>query len=342
MRYRVGVIGLGKIAAMYGTPADAAPYCHIGGILKSDRVKLAAVADMSEDAREKFHSVWGSALPGDLRWYGSGAEMLAEESLDIVAVCVRGPYHFAAMEEVLAAAPRAVFLEKPPSCSLAEMDALVAAAREKRIPITVSYSRHWAPHVLRLQELVREGLIGEVQTVVGYTGHSFLSFASHTTDLICQFAGYCPTAVYARGRVSGEAPEGFEPEPALESMLIEFANGVSGIQVGAQGEHGGFYCDVFGTEGMARAGIYIRPYARSKKGEAVDLEALGMPANAGVFTVAYDQIAGYLDGGPLPHCTDADWHAVNEIGFAGIESVHANARIILPNANRARKVYANG
>ena len=58
MQYRVGVIGLGKIAAMYGTPADAAPYCHIGGILKSDRVKLAAVSDLSEDARAKFREVW--------------------------------------------------------------------------------------------------------------------------------------------------------------------------------------------------------------------------------------------------------------------------------------------
>ena len=340
--YKVGVIGLGCIAAMYGKPEDAAPYCHIGGIRHSDRVALTAVADMSEAAREKFRSVWAGALPEDLRWYDSSTAMLANEELDIVAVCVRGPHHCAVTTEVIQAGPRAIFLEKPPSCSLVEMDAMVAAAKAAAIPITVSYSRHWAPHVLRLQEMVRQGLIGEVQTVVGYTGHSFLSFASHTTDLVCQFAGYCPTAVFARGKVSGEAPEGYEPEPALDSMVIEFENGVTGIQVGAPGEHGGFYVDVFGTEGYVRAGIYIPPFARNKKDGVLGPAVMEMPANASVFKVAYDQIAGHLDGGPLPHCTGAEWAAVNEVGFAGIESVHTGRRIPLPNANRTRKAWANG
>ena len=62
----------------------------------------------------------------------------------------------------------------------------------------------------------------------------------------------------------------------------------------------------------------------------VDLAALGMPANASVFTVAYDQIADHLDGGPLPHCTDDDGVAVNEIGFSGIESALTGKRIALP------------
>ena len=33
---------------------------------------------------------------------------------------------------------------------------------------------------------------------------------------------------------------------------------------------------------------------------------------------------------------------VNELGFAGIESVHTGQRITLLNANRTRKVFANG
>jgi predicted dehydrogenase len=249
------------------------------------------------------------------------------------------------MLEVIAARPKAIFLEKPPTCSLQEMDTLVAAARTAGVPITVSYSRHWAPSVLRMEELIKGGLIGEVQTVIGYCGHAFLSFASHTTDLICQFAGYQPTAVYARGRVAGAAPAGYEPEPDLASMVIEFANGVAGIQIGAAGEHGMFYCDVIGSEGRARTGIYTAPFACDKKGQAIRPEvvaALGMPANASPFKGAYDQIAAYLDGGPRPACTDEDWIAVHEIGFAGIESVLTNRRIELPNANRARCIFANG
>lgn len=340
--YSVGLIGIGSIAEGYGKPEDPNSYCHMAGIIHSPGVTLAAVADLSEERREGFQAKWGAALPEDYCSYASAAEMLAHEKLDIVAVCVRGPHHFSVMQDVIAAGPRAIFLEKPPTCSLAEMDAMVALARDRHVPIMVSYSRHWAPHVLRLQELVQEGLIGEVQQVVGYCGHSFLSFASHTTDLICQFAGYCPTAVYARGHLpEEEVPEGYEPEPALDAMTIEFANGVIGTQIGATGEHATFYCDVIGSEGLVRAGIYIPPFARTKEGP-VDLAALGMPDNASVFTVAYNQLAACLDGGPASHCTDEDWIAVHEIGFAGIESVLTDQRITLPNVNRERKVWANG
>ncbi len=124
--------------------------------------------------------------------------------------------------------------------------------------------------------------------------------------------------------------------------LIRYANGVTGIQIGAAGEHGMFYCDVIGSEGRARTGIYTPPFACDKKGQAIDRSALGMPGNASPFRGAYDQIAAHLDGGSRPACTDADWIAVHEIGFAGIESVLTNRRIELPNANRTRRIFANG
>ncbi|MCX5660192.1 MAG: Gfo/Idh/MocA family oxidoreductase [Planctomycetota bacterium] len=341
--HQVGVIGLGAIAAMYGKPEEPAPYCHVGGIRHSKRVRLAAVADIAEPVRERFRERWGAAFPG-LAYHNGIAEMLAAHKLDVVAVCVRGPFHCQVMMEVIASphAPRSIFLEKPPSCSLEEMDRMVAAARERKIAITVSYSRHWAPHVLRLSELVRDGLIGKVQGVIGYAGGGVLSFSSHLTDLICQFGGYDPIAVYARGKIgpSEGLPAGYGPEPEIDTMAIEFASGVRGIHAAA-GEHGGLYCDVLGTEGYARAGMYIPPFAKDKTGKAIDL-ADKMPPNASVFTVAYDQISAWLDGGPLPACTDATWQIINEIGFAAIESIHTGQRIAIPNVSRKRLVHANG
>ena len=162
--------------------------------------------------------------------------------------------------------------------------------------------------------------------------------------MICQFAGYRPTAVFARGQVAPEAetPDGFEPEPALDGMIIEFSNGVTGLQVGNDGEHGGFYCEVIGSEGRVRAGMYIASYAANQQGKPIDLEQHGLPPNASVFTVAYDQIADYLNGGSLPHCTNDDAVAVFEIGFGAIESIATNQRVVLPNAHRKRRVFANG
>jgi hypothetical protein len=44
-RYRAAIIGLGAIAHGYGSPDDAAPYCHAGGLLHCDRFDFAAAAD---------------------------------------------------------------------------------------------------------------------------------------------------------------------------------------------------------------------------------------------------------------------------------------------------------
>ena len=99
---------------------------------------------------------------------------------------------------------------------------------------------------------------------------------------------------------------------------------------------------MIGTEGLVRAGIYMPPYAHNKKRELIDIKTLGMPENASVFTVAYGQIADYLKGGPLPDCTNEDFMAVHEIGFAAIESMKTGECVALPVQNRTRKVFANG
>jgi len=339
--HTVGIVGVGSIAAFYGKPGDAAPYCHAGGINQTDAVDLLGVADLDRERLDRFRTQWGGCFP-DVAYYEGSTAMFADRDLDIIAVCTRGPHHYATTMEAIAAGPRAIFLEKPPSCSLQEMDEMFAAAKAKGIPITVSYSRHWAPHVLRLQELVRDGLVGDVHTVVAYTGGVFLSFASHVTDLICQFAGYAPKAITAVGTVDKQGRDDYEAEPSLRRAVIEFDNGVTGLHIGQASENGGFYADVFGTGGRLRAGIYTPPFVAGKDNKPVDLARLGMPENASPFKRAYEQIAAHLDGGPLPHCTDDDAIAVNELGFGGIESLHTGLRIELPNTNRTRKVYANG
>jgi predicted dehydrogenase len=338
--YNVGIIGVGKIASYLDTPEADAPYCHSGGIRLSKKVRLAAVADISPVALEAFQTLWGAYLP-DVHQYGSAAEMLASENLDIVTICVRGPDHFDMAMQVLDHAPKAIFLEKPPSCSLDQMDQMVVKAKEKGTSVTVSYTRHWTPHIMRLQELVEEGIIGKVEQVVGYTGRPLVSYGGHTTDLICQFAGYCPKSVFATASRMEPAPEGFESEPHLGSMTIEFENGVTGFQIPTSGGQGDFYCEIYGTKGVVHAGMYIPPMIRLWEEGVLDNTKLGFPENRSVFTCAYDEIADYLGGGRLPNCTGERFTIVNEIGYAAVESIYTGNRIALPNQNRNRKIHAN-
>lgn len=348
---------MGQIASGYGSPEEVAPYCHTGGLLQSHKLQLAAVADPFPTAHEAFEEKWSTSLvksSSPVNHYESAINMLESEELDIVGICVRGPMHFETVRSVLLASrpPKAIFLEKPAFCSLQETDEIVALAREKGVSITLSYSRHWAPHVLKLQELVSGGLIGKVNHVIGYCGGAVLSFASHTTDLICQFAcaqdeAYTVNAVTAVTSIEQEIPadfinRGYEPEPSLRGALIEFANGAVGTQIGGEGAYGSCYADVFGDNGRVRVGMYLEPQAWDSQGQAIELSSYEFPADTSVFHLAYDQIADYLSGGALPHCTDSDWHQVNEIGFAMIESSLGFGRTIIPNINRTRQIFANG
>ncbi len=340
--YRVGIIGLGNIASRYSTPADAHPYCHAGGIRLCETTELVAVADMSEDRRTEFREVWGPAFPeGSINYYETGVQLLESEDLDIIAVCVRGPYHFEVMQDVLRADIKAIFLEKPAGCSLEEVDAMTAGADAKGIPIVVDYTRHWGPHLIRLQSLVRDGLIGEVQSVIGYCGGGILSFSIHTTDMICQFAGYDPVSVSGFISGGGDVPHPYEPEPAIVGSTIKFGSGVMGYHIGTHGKHAGFSVDVLGSEGSVRTGFYSSTTVH-KSGKLVDTETLGLPENASPFKVAYRQITDYLEGGALPDCSRDDYTAVNEIGFATIESGLTGKTIALPCENRTRLIFANG
>jgi len=341
--YKVGIIGLGSIAARYAKPSDPYPYCHTGGVLLCDSTELVAVADLSKERRKEFEEAWGPAFPADsISYYKTDTEMLEKEELDIVAVCVRGPHHYKVTMEVLKADIKAIFLEKPVGCSLKEVDEMTEGADAKGIPIIVGYSRHWAPHLLRLQELVKDGLVGDVQSVIGYCGGGVLSFAIHTTDLICQFAGYDPASVSAFVNQSqGEVPEGYEPEPGVIGATIRFESGVTGYHIGQHGKVGGFSVDVIGSEGSLRAGMYIGSVLH-KNGKLVDVGTLDIPENASVYKVAYEQICEYLNGGAAPHCARDDYMAVNEIGFAMIESAITGKTIKLPCRKRDRLIFANG
>ena len=94
-------------------------------------------------------------------------------------------------------------------------------------------------------------------------------------------------------------------------------------------------------EGYSQCDGYEK-ISKHQSGNAIDLNRSVMPGTASPFKLAYEQIANYLDGGALPDCTNDNFAAVHEVCFAGIESVLTNRRIVIPNDNRKRRVFANG
>jgi predicted dehydrogenase len=140
---RVGIVG-SRFAA--GFHAD----CYS----RNDRAKMVAVAAI--DNLEEFSSQWG--IP---HTYEDYREMLARDDIDLVSVCVPNFLH----HDVAAAAARAgkhVVCEKPLSTSVADARDLVEVCAAEGVKLFYAEDWVFAPSLMRVQEILQEGAIGEV------------------------------------------------------------------------------------------------------------------------------------------------------------------------------------
>lgn len=97
--------------------------------------------------------------------------MLREADCDAVAVCVPNDLH----AEVSVAALRAkkhVLVEKPMATTLAEADAMLAAARASRRLLMVEHAQRFDPAHAAARELLRRGRIGRITGLQGRIGHA--------------------------------------------------------------------------------------------------------------------------------------------------------------------------
>jgi hypothetical protein len=118
---------------------------------------------------------------------------------------------------------------------------------------------------------------------------------------------------------------------------------VLGVQIGASGDAGSFYADVFGEGGRVQVGMYRQPQAFDAEGKPLEIPGLVELVDKGPFTEAYGQIAQFLDGGAKPDCSNEAFVTINEIGFGAIESLlNGGETVELPNQKRTRRIWANG
>ena len=105
--------------------------------------------------------------------YGDGD---AADEYDAVYVCTPNALH---REHVEAAADhgKAVLCEKPLEASVEEAEALVEACEAADAPLMVAYRVVTSPSARRARELIRDGAVGEVVSVVGHMSDTILESA---------------------------------------------------------------------------------------------------------------------------------------------------------------------
>lgn len=257
MRYRVGIIGdTGR--GDYGHAVDMA-------FTKVPRLEIAAVADPQEAGRAAAQQRTGAA-----RGYADYRQMLAQEQLDIVAICPRWIDQHHAMLMAAAEAGCHVYLEKPFCRNLNECDEVVTAFEMRHLKLGIAHVTQYSPVLLTVLDLIRQGAIGEVLELRGRGkedrrggGEDLWVLGSHVLAMMRSCGGGQPVSCTAAVRQRGapvtkhdvvEGAEGIGPLAGDQVQAhFRFASGIDGFFASRRnmaGQPTRFGLQIFGSQGV--------------------------------------------------------------------------------------------
>jgi predicted dehydrogenase len=151
---RAGLVGCGSLALR-------GPLPHLSLPDAQQKIRLAAVVDAvaerAQAAAERF---------GVPAWFTTTEEMLDKVDLDLVLVLTPIPYHFANAMAAIAKGKH-VYVQKAMTTTVAEADALLAAARQAGVKLAAAPGYELFPTTAQMRAVVQRGEIGKV--AVGFT-----------------------------------------------------------------------------------------------------------------------------------------------------------------------------
>lgn len=152
--FNIGIIGCGKIAQVRHIPEYAA----------HPQARLWGYYDLNQDRARELAEQYGGKV------YPSWRDLLADPDIHAVSVCAANNAHaeitIAALE-----AGKHVLCEKPMATTLAECEAMVAAAQKSGKYLMIGHNQRLAKAHARARKLVEEGAIGDIVTFRTTFGH---------------------------------------------------------------------------------------------------------------------------------------------------------------------------
>jgi predicted dehydrogenase len=337
-KYRVGIIGLGRIAStiddeVQGHPTVALPYSHMACYREVDQVEVVAGADPFEQQRDDFAKRWGVE-----NLYADYREMLEKERLDIVSVATSAKPRPGIVADVARSGVKAIFAEKPLATTLAEADDMVALCREQGVALAVGCTRRWDAWWGMARSIIASGQIGRVLQINAMGNAGISHNGSHLIDLIRYLNGNEPVEWVFGEAESDEAA--ISDDDLRMTGYLAFADGSRCfLRTWPSGAASEWTVDIAGETGTLRAtanGGDIEWWQAVEKG-AVAHRPIPRPQrilSPGVNAV-HDIIAA-IDTGKKPECAGEDGVAALEIAIALRESHRLGGRRVdLPLADRS-------
>ena len=220
-----------------------------------------------------LHSVYdvysegAQAVADDLGCHrAESVEEIMGSDVDAVAICSSTDTH---VDLVVAAAEagKAIFLEKPVSLNLEEVDRAVAAINATGVPIQVGFNRRFDAAHAAVQQAVADGAVGDVHMVkitsrdpapppidyIKVSGGMFCDMTIHDFDMARFVTGSEIVEVYAKAAVRIDPAIGEAGDVDTAMLILTHENGAfTSIDNSRQAVYGyDQRVEVFGSAGMA-------------------------------------------------------------------------------------------
>ncbi len=192
MRYRVAIVGCGRIAGTIDdeTTGDNSwveylPHSHAAAYRLVEKTILWAAADTSPEQLARFRERYGVD-----RCYADYREMIDKERPDIVSVTTPANLHAEVTVYAAEHGVKGVYCEKAMACSLEEADRMKETCARNGVAFNLGTVRRYHPGFEKMRELILSGSIGAPRTLVHPVSASLLLHTgSHCFDTILYLLG---------------------------------------------------------------------------------------------------------------------------------------------------------
>jgi len=329
-RYRVGIVGCGRIASLYEADQRAKRYfsalTHASAYTQHSRVEMVAGCDVDPRRLAAFGDQWGVKS-----LYSDVLEMLERENIDILSICTQVESHLPIIE-MAASRVGLIFCEKPLALSLGEVERAGELCWDQGSKLAVNLFRQFDPSHREVASLVQEGDLGRIQSVHCYYGKGLLNIGSHLVGVLVDILGE-PIAVQALASV----PSSDYYEESID-FSAEFPHGVRCVAQAVDFAHFRlFELDLVGETGrivISDEGLRIRRYRVAPNRAETGYNELREMRPAPKATVgeslywAVDELVRSLDEGREPRSSGAFYTKVQRVLDSLRESAgHGGLRI---------------
>lgn len=337
--WRVGFVGTGRKMEKPGPLGYAMAYQHAAGYkaLPPGTVELVACADISEENGNAFKEANGVQ-----KYYPSHKEMLANEDLDIVSVCLWPHLHAPMVIDCAVAGARAIHCEKPMADTWGAARLMAQECARRGVQLTFNHQRRFGRPFYTAKELIKDGQIGELVRVEASCPDIY-DWGTHWLDMLGYYNDEQP-AEWVMAQIDYRAEKLIFGAHVENQAVIwwKYANGVFGLLATGEGAPGiGVNQRLIGTAGTievgvlpARRGEPAGPLLRIKRAGAADWENIDCGSETlhgpGYVDRAIADLVDALETGREPMLSARRALNATEIIFAAYESSRRRARIDLP------------